>query len=214
MHTYTEECVRWWAQSRKDRHPEWIANYQKSLQVRHRSAIVAQVKALGATTVLELGCHCGPNLIRLAQEDPAILLHGCDVNEDAIVAGRSWAQSLGVASRITLGVGAFPAYTDSFPTGCADVVLTCYSLAYIERADLDATIYEIGRLAKRAVILAEPMCEGASVSARMSNGYQEWAHDYEDATRWVGSWAGMTQTRVPVSPPVDRLNTILVAVRA
>jgi hypothetical protein len=53
-----------------------------------------------------------------------------------------------------------------------------------------------------------------TVTTRRSlSGYTEWAHDYRAASRWIGTWHGMTLTTRAVYPPVDQLQTVLVAVR-
>lgn len=209
MHAATVEAAAWW---QRPRETAWITNYQRSLQARHRTQIVETIRGLGdVKTVLEVGCHCGPNLVRLAREFPAIeLLSGVDVNADAIHAGQRWASELGLGSRIELAVGRIPDATDHLPSGCADVVLSCYALAYIAPADVDAVLFEMGRLAKRAIVLAEPMAETGS-GTRALTGYHEWAHNYRDASRWINTWRGTTITTQTIDPPVDRLNGILVA---
>ena len=207
MHAQTVDAANWWAADRANS-KSWIENYQKSLKTRHRNVIAAIVNDLKPKTLLEIGCHCGPNLIRLAQELPAVQLVGMDANAQAIDAGKAWAASLGLGNRIQLHTARFPEGTDRLETGVVDVVLSCYTLAYVSPADLDAALYEVGRLAKRAVILAEPMGTGMHGTP---GGYQEWAHVYDP--QWIGSWQGMTWTSHDVSPPVDRLNAVRVGVR-
>jgi hypothetical protein len=216
MHAQTVDAANWWARSRGETNTHWITNYQKSLRTRHRDVIVDIVRDLPAvTSVLEVGSHCGPNLVRLAQEFPAIeQLSGVDVNADAITAGIRWVHGLGLSERIGLSPGRVPDATSALPDGCVDVVLSCYALAYIAPQDLDTVLYEMGRLARTAIVLAEPMTTKAIADERMAvSGYREWAHNYQDASRWIGTWRGRSQRIVPVAPPVDRLNGILVAVR-
>jgi len=147
MHAQTVEATDWWAKSRGQTTANWIANYQKSLASRHRTVLVEVLTKLGAQTVLEVGCHCGPNLIRLAEALPTASLHGIDANADAVQAGRTWVADRNLASRVQLHVGRFPDATAAIASGTYDVVLTCYALAYIAPADLDAALYECGRLA-------------------------------------------------------------------
>jgi ubiquinone/menaquinone biosynthesis C-methylase UbiE len=211
MHTATKEAATWWAVSRKDKATEWVAGYQNSLKQRHRTMLVDTVRQIGADTLLEVGCHCGPNLVAMAEACPALHAVGIDVNGEAIAAGQAWLTQRGLTERVTLKQGAFPGrITTDLPSGAFDVVLTCYSLAYVAPPDLDEALYELGRLASKAVILAEPM-DGEGRHGQ--GGYQEWAHDYHSAIQWIGSLRGRTITTVPVAPPVDRLNAILVAVR-
>jgi ubiquinone/menaquinone biosynthesis C-methylase UbiE len=215
MHAATVDAANWWARPRTNDGASWIDNYKRSLGSRHRSVIAAIVGDLAATSVLEVGCHCGPNLIRLATEHPQIeQLTGVDVNAQAIAAGTSWAAERGLSERIQLVTGAIPAASQMLPDRCVDIVLSCYALAYIAPADRDAVLWEIGRLARRAVILAEPMTDqpGAVLKSTL-DGYSEWAHNYQAASRWIGTWRGMTMRTVSVDPPVDQLRTVLVATR-
>lgn len=216
MHAATLDAAQWWARPRGADAGTWIDTYKKSLTSRHRSVIAEIVGELaGVTSVLEVGCHCGPNLIRLAQAHPHLTqLSGVDVSAEAVAAGTQWATDRGLSERIQLVHGEIPAASSSLPDACVDVVLSCYALAYIAPADLDAVLYEMGRLAKRAVILAEPMTDQPATDGRMSlSGYNEWAHNYRAASRWIGTWRGMTLRTAIVDPPVDRLSAILVATR-
>lgn len=173
------------------------------------------VGSLGATSVLEVGCHCGPNLVRLATDHPQIeQLSGVDVSEEAIAAGTAWVQSAGLSERIQLVTGRIPGESASLPDRCVDVVLSCYALAYIAPPDLDAVLWEMGRLARKAVILAEPMTDQPRAESNAAlTGYSEWAHNYRAASRWIGTWRDCTLTTHPVTPPVDRLSAILVVTR-
>ncbi len=215
MHADTVETADWWARKRDAGGAAWIANYQKSLKARHRDAIVEVVKSLAPETLFEVGSHCGPNLVRIAQEFPDILMHGIDASAEAVKAGREWVTSLGLEKRVQLSTQRFPDGTQATPTGFADVVLSCYTLAYIAPEDLDAALYEMGRLAARAVILAEPMAIDGSGQppTRNLSGYSEWAHDYQRALGWIGSLRNVTTRIVPIRPSVDRLNAILVVER-
>lgn len=216
MHAQTQQAANWWARPRGQTNQEWVANYQKSLKVRHRDLIVETVQSLGdVTSVLEVGSHCGPNLVRLAMDCPHLTqLTGLDVNGDAISAGIRWVDGLRLSERVHLEVGRMPEATSGLPDGCVDVVLSCYALAYIAPQDLDAMLYEMGRLSRRAVILAEPMTDGVKAEGGATfGGYAEWAHNYQAALKWIGTLRGRATRRIDVTPPVDRLNAILVADR-
>ena len=213
MHAHTKAAGDWWARPRGDAaNGPWIAEYQKSVNHRHRTTLVSILKELQPSTLLEVGAHCGPNLVRFAQEFPELTMIGVDVNADAVKAGRAWVSGQGLAARIQLNAGRLPEATSNVPSGSCDVVLSCYALAYIAPPDLDAVLYEMGRIATRAVILAEPMVlSGPANSHRTLNGYSEWAHNYRAASQWIGTWRGRALRVVSIVPPVDRLNAILVA---
>jgi hypothetical protein len=101
----------------------------------------------------------------------------------------------------------------SLADGSVDVILTCYGLAYIAPPDLDAVLWDMGRVAKKAIILAEPMSDAETKAYTMLNGYQEWAHNYRETSRWMSTWQGMTFQSAIVDPPVDHLERVLVAAR-
>jgi len=207
----TVDATAWWAEPRRERTAAWIEQYQTSLDIHHRKVISKIVGELDAKTVLEIGCHCGPNLVRLAVDYPSLLLAGFDVNADAIEAGKAWIAQKGLSHRIRLDRATFPTGTEKSTTGCVDVVLSCYTLAYVSVKDIDAALYECGRLAKNAVVLAEPMTDGPTEGETfMTNGYHEWAHRYQARAPWISTLRNCQLSIVPVSPPVDRLKSILV----
>ena len=89
------------------------------------------------------------------------------------------------------------------------------ALSYLSPEDLDASLFELGRLAKKVVILAEPVSKTEpTMLSRTAGGYQEWAHAYGKSLKWIGSMRGMTLRKLDINPPVDHLNAILVLERA
>ncbi len=205
--TETSSATFWWSRTRGDDTRAWIQNYQTSLKARHRLILSKIIGELQPTTVLEIGSHCGPNLVRIALDHPHVKCAGLDPSQEAIVAGRDWMQSLGLSNRIGFTEGAFPDATMAMPSQSVDVVLTCYTLGYLSPEDVDAALFEIGRLAKKAVILAEPT---AGEGRHTLGGYREWHHDYAGTQRWIQTLRGHRARRVAVSPPVDALQEILV----
>jgi ubiquinone/menaquinone biosynthesis C-methylase UbiE len=212
MHAATQQAAEWWARPRGETAGAWITNYQQSLQTRHRGVISQIVGEIQPATLLEVGCHCGPNLIRLATDHPRLTLSGIDISPEAIAAGQRWASQLpSLSARIEMAVGQFPAATETFPDGAFDVVLSCYALAYIAPVDLDAVLYELGRLATRAVIIAEPQVFDASANVKQTiTRYTEWQHNYQEARAWATTLRTRTSRIVAVEPPVDALSAILV----
>lgn len=212
MQAETQHTADWWARPRGATAAEWVANYQHSLDAPHRVALSGILDELGAEDLLEVGCHCGPNLMRFAAERPGFRMIGIDASAEAIDAGRQWAVARGVSDRVRLSVGRLPEALYALHSGTFDVVLSCYALAYFAPQDLGTVLYEIGRLASRAVIIAEPMAIGEMAEGRHGSltGYQEWRHDYRDRMKWIGSLADADVDVRPLEPPVDRLNGILV----
>jgi ubiquinone/menaquinone biosynthesis C-methylase UbiE len=211
MHVGTQQAADWWARPRGETAGTWITNYQQSLGTRHRGLISQIVGELQPATLIEIGCHCGPNLIRLATDHPTLKVAGLDVSAEAIAAGNRWAASMAVGDRVEMAVGQFPRATEKMPDGAFDVVMSCYALAYIAPADLDEVLYEIGRLARRAVILAEPQTDGTEAGVRQTvSQYTEWQHNYQAARTWAKTLRERRSRVIAVDPPVDALNAILV----
>ncbi len=212
MHAETAAVVDWWARPRGTKVVEWVADYQQSVTAPYRGTLATVMAGLQPETVLEIGCHCGPNLMRFAQEMPELRMLGVDASAEAIEAGKLWVETGGLTSRIRLSAGCFPAVTNRLVSGVVDVVLSCYSLAYMAPADLPEALYEMGRLAGKALVIAEPMAQGAPVWETSLTGYQIWHHDYRAALQWAASCAGMTIQSLPIQGP-DSLNGLLVATR-
>jgi ubiquinone/menaquinone biosynthesis C-methylase UbiE len=214
MQTATIEAANWWARPRGAQAREWMATYQGSLQARHRTVLVEIMRALAPTSVLEVGCHCGPNLIRLGEAFPALMASGVDANDEAVAEGQRWAKAKGIEARVELKAGRFPDVTSAVPSGSVDVVFSCYALAYVAPSDLLEALAEVGRLATTAIVLMEPQTDNATADEKRSmSGYNEWAHNYRAALQWVSSVRGWATEIIPITPPVDRLNAALVARR-
>lgn len=207
VHTDTVEMSAWWGRDRGPETSAWISRYQQSLTNRHRQVITQVMTELQPETLLEVGCHCGPNLICLARALPTCHMHGIDISPDAIQAGRTWCAVEQCADRVQLFEGRIPERIEQLPSKAYDVVLSSYALACIGPHDIDTVLYELGRLATRAIVLAEP--NPALYIAPATTGYREWRHDYRARQRWIGTLGGWTLDARPIDPPVDALTEVL-----
>lgn len=152
---------------------EWVSHYWDSATAPHRDIVVQLVGAFRPESVLEVGCHCGPNLRRLADAYPEMRCDGLDVNVDVVVAGRELFRPYG--DRIRLFYCEFPHGTHSWVDGIYDLVFSCYSLAYIAPPFLANALEQMLRLAKEAVVIVEPSGTGQYLAR---GDYAEWRHDY------------------------------------
>jgi hypothetical protein len=136
---------------------------------------------------------------------PQARLGGCDVNQEAVDHARQcWP---GVRC------GAFPAVSASLPAGAVDVVLSCYALAYVSPEDLGAALDEASRLARKAVILCEPMSWDGRTGIREDGAYAEWMHPYIHRLMTRPSYLGWTATGQMVSYDSNRLTGLIVLVQ-
>lgn len=187
-------------------------------------------------SLLEVGCHAGPNLWAIRQQYPRPQLYGVDPSgacvEYARVAWNADAYDrMTLAQRAdydagrtpeTLGVeffeGIAPGWLVDFSEMLdahgltLDVALTVYTMAYLTVAEADATLERLVTLAQRAVVLVEPMrTEEEEARVEEPGRIPAWARNY-------ASWFALRRPdwRVTVRPfpGPQGLNTCLIARRA
>ena len=178
----------------------WISRYWDSWQAPYRQRLadaLAPFVGAGARSVLEIGCHCGPNLRLWRSRWPTLQCWGFDVSTEAIAAGQQffagdphadvWVEDLRRALTLPR----------------ADVVVSCYALAYVPPEELAETVGRLRDAARMAMILAEPMAFGGDAEGRCADDPEEYRHDYVRLLAWHGV------ATVTMLEPVDRLNAIL-----
>ena len=101
---------------------------------------------------------------------------------------------------------------EGLPDRVVDVVLSCYTLAYLDPEDAHVAMLGINRMAEKALILVEPMrvTHDQIWGQCRDDGLPEWRHDYE---RTLGALGWHTSWKWPLVPPVQHTNTVLVMQR-
>lgn len=203
----TADAQSFWRQACGDW--SWKETYDMSASEPSRDWAIEGVLSFGpdVRTVLELGCHCGPLLKRLAAL-PGMTAAGLDVNTAAVCAAR--------LAGLDAVVGAIPEALLSYPAKSVDVIVTSYCLAYIAPEDLPWTLAECLRIARRGLVLVEESAgPGVPVAAHQNKSYCDWRHEYldaiESAVRLLGKAAPavtMTRTR---KEAVGCVNAVIVA---
>ena len=198
-------ATAFWTAPRGAEAQAWCDRYWDSWDAPYRAVADGLIASLGDApgVILEVGCHCGPNLRRWLMADPPLAraVIGLEANADAAAAGRHRLAALGLASRARLLHGIFPIATRGWLAGVADIAVTSYALAYVEPAALAPAIAELTRLARRAVIMVEPMGTGQALSPG-------WRHDYAAATRMAVR--GRRWWHYAVDPPAEGMDGALV----
>jgi SAM-dependent methyltransferase len=184
----------------------WLRRYESSGRDELYQWALDGLQSLGTvSTVLELGCHCGPLLRRL--ESAGYEAAGFDVNGEAVARARS--QGLHAA------VGTVPDVLRRFDDGSVDAVVACYCLSYIAPPDLAHVLAECLRVARVGLVLVEPQSHGAVPEHELVDGpYVEWRHNYVEAVeRARASLPNDPRLETmlrPVGPAYD-INGVLVA---
>lgn len=202
MSTTAELTTQWQTRAGDGSAANWASTW-----LRHRAIAVTAVAAFQPESVLEIGCRAGPNLRLLAVALPEAHLLGLDVHQPALDYLQAGATREGWADRLLLHCAALQDWLPLVATASVDVILTCYTLAYVAPEDLDPVLRHLQRIAAKGVVLAEPASlTGTSMALSVpSASVPAWAHAYLDR---VGAGAGPIVSR-PVVPPVDGLNACL-----
>jgi len=201
--------TQFWTAQRPGWTAAWVDHYWQSGSDPQRDVIVEVLSTLPRfRTVLEVGSHCGPNLRRVAEAFSDVQCVGIDANQDAVDEGNRRLTDESLSRRVRLVQGVFPESTQSWPARQADVVLTCFLLAYIAPAELTGAIRELQRLSSRFVVCMEPHGQNMRVQSNESHAYVQ--HDYDAAFRGAeqGRW-----WRYAVEPSVSQMNSVSVWAR-
>lgn len=178
---------------------QWVKRYWDSADRKHRDLILKAMETFGEfSSVLELGCNTGPNLKRIHERWPRVDLAGVDVNADALTYGREAAHQEGWDWESCHG-----SFMDALNGPRYDIVLTCYSLCYLDQEDIDPVLAASLACAKKGVVIAEPMVINEE-EGLCNAPIPEYHYNYFKRLP-----KGRTKGLFKVSPPEHHLNYIL-----
>lgn len=135
--------TKWWTNRKID----WNIHYLQTFNHPHRHLIVQVLKTFGWTSLWEVGCASGPNLVLIAKEMVGKQLGGNDVNAEAIELAKQ-----------TLKGGVFevsPADDIIMSDEACDVILTDMTLIYTNPWKIKKTLRELKRICRNRIILVE-----------------------------------------------------------
>lgn len=188
----------------------WVERYWNATEGPHRDAVIRALATVAPfSSVLEVGCNAGPNLRRIHARWPRVDLLGMDIHDGALKYGQRAARAEGWA-----WAGYCGDLRDLHLLGAdiADVVLTCYSLAYLDPRDIVEVLDACLAAARSALIIAEPMAlagEPAKYAPPMPGVVPEYHHPYQDLL----AQRGLESTMLPITPPENRLAHVLIVRR-
>lgn len=190
----------------------WYKKYWESTDGSHRDAIILALERVGEfSSVLEVGCNTGPNLRRIHMRWPRADLMGMDIHSGAINYGRARAKEEGwywtgyAGDLRDLGL---------LGADIADVVLSCYSLAYLDPRDIVQAVKDLYGMARKALVIAEPMVpqgEPIKYAGPRPGVVPEYHHPYLDLLATLGP---KSMEILPIQPPEGRLSHCLVVVKS
>jgi ubiquinone/menaquinone biosynthesis C-methylase UbiE len=132
---------------------DWIKGYLDSWNHPHRSFLVDTISRFNPSSILEIGCNCGPNLYLLAKKFPDAEIIGIDINPVAVQKGNEWLAQEGI-SNVRLLEGKADEL-GQFQDKSFDVVFTDAVLIYIGPDKIKEVIREMVRITRKALILME-----------------------------------------------------------
>lgn len=132
---------------------DWIKSYRDSQDHPHRSFLVETISKFDPSSILEIGCNCGPNLCLLAKKFPDARVSGIDINPMAVQEGNKWFAQEDIPN-VRLSVGKADEL-GQFQDKSFDVVFTDAVLIYIGPDKIKEVMKNAIRITRQALIFME-----------------------------------------------------------
>ena len=178
---------------------EWVMSYWDSRDHAHRPFLLGRLSAFHPfSSVLEIGCNCGPNLYLVAKRFPEAQVWGVDINPAAVETGTRLLASEGI-SNVKLSVGRADDL-GQFEDNQVDVVFTDAVLIYVGPDKIEQVAREMVRVARRGIILVEQHCFGSNWRDRKGLGVHNgdvWVRDYSALFQRLAIEAPVRITKLP-----------------
>ncbi len=152
------------------------------------------------SSILEIGCNCGPNLCLIGKKFPDIEARGIDINSRAVQRGNELLIQEGVLN-VKLLVGR--AYDlKQFSDKSFDIVFSKAVLCHIGPSKIKKVLEEMVRVAKRAIILAEynelsdDQDDSANLGIRLGYDWR-WKRNYVKLIKQIVPTAEIHLIKIP-----------------
>lgn len=155
---------------------EWIKGYWDSRDHSHRQFLLEHISNFfPVSSILEIGCNCGPNLYLLARKFPHVEIVGIDINPAAVQKGNEWFAQEGIKNvKLLLGKAD---ELGQFKDKSFDIVFTDAVLIYIGPDKIKEVIKGMLRITRKALILFEWHSFGCA-SHPLGVHVGHWMRDY------------------------------------
>jgi len=155
----TKDHSIWWKQRKID----WQTSYLDTWQHSHRDMISTILTRFRWTSLLEIGCGPGANIMNIISRFKGKQVGGIDINEDAI----KLAQETFHGAYLKVGSAEDIMMSDK----STDVILSDMTLIYI--SDINKALKEIKRVARTNVVLCELHSEKLydRIKEKLASGY-------------------------------------------
>lgn len=169
-------ATRFW----RERGPwDWgrvLPTYWEAGAQSHRQFLIQSLRDFPRfETVRELGCCAGTNLGLVRVAYPWTQVQGLDVSQEAVLfAQQKFLRDGAVGVLQADFLEDAPLWQD----GEADIVFSCYSLAYVAPEDLENLLGHVVRSAAIGCVFVEPMIGETGLIRQAHGGLIEWRHDY------------------------------------
>jgi ubiquinone/menaquinone biosynthesis C-methylase UbiE len=183
---------------RYDKKDEWVPDHWDSSSHSHRAFLLEKIASFSPiSSVLEIGCNCGPNLYLIARRFPGSRIRGIDINSEAIQKGRELFTEAGITN-VSLSVNKADEL-GQFPDKSFDVVFTDAVLVLIGRDKIRKVIAGMVRVARKGLVLVERYDFGPEKQDHYGlgirrNGY--WLRNYTTLLKQFAPGAQVQMTRV------------------
>jgi ubiquinone/menaquinone biosynthesis C-methylase UbiE len=147
----TKNHTDYWA----NRKINWVDHYAKTWDHPHRQFMIDKLKTMRWVSVIEVGCACGPNLMRIVSQFPRADVGGVDINADAINTAREWFDQIfkGTLRRSWFKVNSGDDIMISDDS--TDIILTDMTLIYVGPRKIKKYLAEMKRVTRNHIMLME-----------------------------------------------------------
>jgi ubiquinone/menaquinone biosynthesis C-methylase UbiE len=164
---------------------DWAEKYvsEDSLNSPPRQLLINSVsKYAPFDSVFEVGCASGPNLYLLAKKFPQAKIYGSDISKEAINFGKRYFEEQKIKNVEFFHNQAEKSFKN-FADKSIDIIFSDATLIYLDQKKITATIKEMFRVGRKALIFVEWHTELPS-----SIFDDHWIHNYRNLlTKFISS---------------------------